>query len=157
MKLINKASKRSTPRGKQKHCFPFLRQNQIKELVKARKQARDVVMTDLSEHNKKHLNDPAEEIGQVLDKCKLDIFKTSCESLNPEISGTNLWKLIKHIGNKQQKINQESPSNYFETPTGEMKNSKKVSKDLGDNFSNVVISSIKPRIFLEKTLFMDTF
>lgn len=47
-------------------------------------------MTDLSEHNKKHLNDPAEEIGQVLDKCKLDTFKTTCESLNPEISGTNL-------------------------------------------------------------------
>ena len=38
-----------------------------------------------------------------------------------------------------------------------MKNSKEVSKDLGDNFSNVVISSIKPRILLEKTLFMDTF
>ena len=60
-------------------------------------------MTDHSEHNIKLWSDTAEEVEQVLDKCKLDKWKATCESLNPEIGDGHLWRLIEHIENKQQK------------------------------------------------------
>ena len=41
-------------------------------------------MTGQSEGDIRHQNDTTEDIKQVLDKWKLDRWKTTCERLNPE-------------------------------------------------------------------------
>ena len=71
-------------------------------MMPAREQARREVINDPSKDSIRHWNDVTEEVKQSLDKCRSNKWKTNYECLNAETCSEDLWRLIKHIENKQQ-------------------------------------------------------